>query len=85
MLKMKNALKIIFTSLLSIILLALLISYISYSRYWAKDPKIDVTTENLGYFHETYEDCRGSFNKSVQGLTGNFDSIQTGKFFVKQD
>ncbi len=82
---MKKALKIVLYSLLSIILLVLFGSYFAYRSYWAEDPEVEVDSTNLSYYHETYEECRSAFVKSIEELVGEFDSVETGKFIVPSE
>ena len=79
---MKKILKITLYSLPGIILLAFIITYISYSTYWPKDEEVQVDSSNLVYFHDTYNACRNAF---IQGIAKNcvsFDSVKTGKIYI---
>ncbi|MBN2522700.1 MAG: DUF2817 domain-containing protein [Bacteroidales bacterium] len=82
---MKKALKLFLYILLGIILLGTVISYISYSNYWAKDPEAEVDSTYLDYYHESYEDCRNAFVECSLQLAEDFDSVQTGKFYVPSE
>jgi hypothetical protein len=79
---MKKALKIILYTLLGVILLAILGSYIRYHTYWAKDPLVEVDSSCLSYYHETYDECRNAFMSSVENVRVDFDSMETGKIYV---
>lgn len=82
---MKKALKIILFALLSIFLLVISGSYISYKNYWAKDSEVEIDSAYLSYFNETYDDCRSAFVKSIEDVVGAFDSVQNGKFYVQSE
>jgi hypothetical protein len=79
---MKKALKITLYSLLGIIVLALLGSYISYRSYWPDDPKVQVDSANLVYYNNSYDECREAFLQSVQKMTAGMDSSLSGKIAV---
>jgi len=76
---MKKTLKIIFYTFLGVLVLALVGSYYSYSTYWAEDPIVNIDSLNLSYYHETYDGCRETFVKSVESITADFDSVESGK------
>jgi hypothetical protein len=79
---MKKALKIILYTLLGVIVLAILGSYIRYRTYWAKDPLVEADSSCLSYYHETYDECRNAFMSSVENVRVDFDSMETGKIYV---
>ena len=82
---MKKALKIMLYALLCIVLVILVGSYIAYSTYWAKDPEFKIDSTNLAYFHDTYDECRTDFLKSIETLTDDFDGIAKGKFSIPSE
>lgn len=82
---MKRVLKITGVFLPGIIVLAIIVSTISYNNYWAKDPNGKVIPENLSYYHETYEECRADFLKNTQILSKKFDNVQIDKFNVNSE
>ena len=69
-------------TLLSVILLAILGSNILYHTYWAKDPVMEVDSSYLSYYHETYDECRNAFLRSIENVRVDFDSMETGKIYV---
>jgi hypothetical protein len=79
---MKRVLKAILYTLSGIIVLAILGSYISFRTYWAKDPPVDVDSSGLSYYHETYDECRNAFVRSIENVRVDFDSVETGKIHV---
>jgi len=82
---MKKTLKIFLYSTLSIALLAILISYFSYSTYTAKDPDVAVDSSVVSYYHETYNDCRKAFVRGVEDIMVNFESVKTGRIMVPSE
>jgi hypothetical protein len=79
---MKKALKIILYTLLGVILLAIMGSYIRYHTYWAKDPLVEVDSSYLFYYHQTYDECRNAFVRSIENAIIDFDSVKTGQIYV---
>jgi hypothetical protein len=79
---MRKVLKIICFSLLGILFLVILGSYISYRTYWAEDMVVETDTSALSYFHETYNECREAFISRVENVITDFDSVETGKIVV---
>lgn len=82
---MKKVLKIILYTLLGVIVLAILGSYIRYHTYWAKDPLVEVDSSYLSYYHETYDECRNAFVRSIENVRVDFDSMETGKVYVPSE
>jgi len=79
---MKKILKITLYSIIGVILLTILCSYISFSAYWPKDPEIEVDSSNLYFYHETYEECREAFVQSIEINIVGFDSVNTGQIYI---
>lgn len=79
---MKKILKITLYSIIGVILLTVLFSYISYRAYWPKDPEIEVDSSNLYFYHDTYEECREAFVKSIENNIVGFDSVNTGQIYI---
>lgn len=82
---MKRALKIILYTLLGVIVMAILGSYIRYRTYWAKDPVVEVDSSYMSYYHETYEECREAFVRSIENVIVGFDSVKTGRISVPSE
>ena len=82
---MKKVLKIILYTLLGVIILAILGSYISYRTYWAKDPVAEVDSSYMSYYHETYDECRKAFIRNIENVIVDFDSVKTGKIIVPSE
>jgi hypothetical protein len=82
---MKKALKIILYTLLGVIVMAILGSYIRYRTYWAKDPVVEVDSSYMSYYHETYEECREAFVRSIENVIVGFDSVKTGRIYVPSE
>ena len=82
---MKKALKIILYALLGIVLVIIIGSYIAYSTYWPDDPDFKIDSTHLGYFHDTYDECRSEFLKSIEALADDFDGMEKGKFSIPSE
>jgi hypothetical protein len=82
---MKKALKIILYTLLGVIVMAILGSYIRYRTYWAKDPVVEVDSSYMSYYQETYEECREAFVRSIENVIVGFDSVKTGRIYVPSE
>jgi hypothetical protein len=79
---MSKLLKFSLFSLLSILLLSIPGSYFSYRSYWAKDPVVEINPTNLYYYHETYDDCREAFIRSVGNVVRVFDIVEAGNILI---
>ncbi|MFB6341931.1 M14 family metallopeptidase [Saccharicrinis sp. FJH62] len=79
---MKKVLKISLYTLFGIIVLVIGGSYVSYRNFWAEDPLVQVDSTYLSYYHETYNECRDAFVRSVENIETDFDSVKTGKMYV---
>ena len=82
---MRKALKISGYSLLGIIIVAYIFLFIAFNSYEPDRIKIDVSEKALGYFNETYEECRSDFLKVHAQLEEKFDGVKYLKFTVPSE
>jgi hypothetical protein len=79
---MKKILKIALMILAGLLILGLVVSYISYSTYWADDPDIKADSTNLAYYRGSYKECRKAFTEASEELVRMYDTVFTGKIKV---
>jgi hypothetical protein len=74
--QMKKFLKISALSISGVLLVALAYAYISFNYYSPKDPEVVVDEAKLGYFHESWEECRDAFQMQAEKMRERFDSVE---------
>jgi len=73
---MKKALKLALFALLGLIAVAYLVLYFGYQRYRPSRVQHEVLPAALGYFHESYEDCRAAFLEKAAQLAQRYDGVE---------
>ena len=79
---MRKVIRISLLTLGGVLLLAFVVSFISYHSFWPKDPQFGIDPRSLSFYHETYDECRSAFLKRVERMQTDFDSLQKGRFYV---
>ena len=73
---MKKLFKGLLTVILALVIIILGYAYFAFNNYAPEDPAVEVKTENLLYFQNSYAECRDAFLKNATALNEVFDSVQ---------
>ncbi len=73
---MKKILKYLVFGLMAIILVALVGVHISYVTFSPDDKGIPVRGDNLVYFQESYDECRGAFLEEAGSIVAAYDQAE---------
>lgn len=71
----KKTWKIVLFSLLGLVVAAYLFLFFSFNGYKPAKVEHEIVPEALGYFHETYEDCRLAFRESANRLVVQYEGV----------
>lgn len=75
---MKKVIKVLLYTFSALLILVFAGSTVLYNRYKPNDPASETNFSSLGYFQESYEQCRMAFRNSSQKISIKFDSVKTG-------
>ncbi len=82
---MKKFLKLFSYSLLAIILAGFTGLYIYYHSFSAEQDNIEINSDNLKYFHESYNKSRQAFLTAVHEAGRKFNNIELSEFRVSSN
>ncbi|WP_297098801.1 M14 family metallopeptidase [uncultured Draconibacterium sp.] len=72
---MNKFLKIAGITLVALVVLLLGYSYVSFNSYSPTDPDVTVDKTKLGYYQNSWEDCRDAFRAQANSMKTRFDSV----------
>lgn len=73
---MKKFLKITGLTLLVLFVGVLSYTYVSFNSYSPADPEVEVDTEKLAYYHNSWYECRDAFILKAEQMKTEFDSVE---------
>lgn len=51
-------------------------TYISFNFYSPKDPKVEIDPQSLGYYQDSWIECRDAFLHQAENMKSSFDSVE---------
>jgi len=79
--RMKKVLKILVVSLIALVLVIFVGLHIAYHFFSPNDNEVQVNETNLGYFQDSYDDCRQAFREQARAAADMWD--QSKMFSIK--